>query len=83
MAISAPGGAGSLWRRALWNMRWPAVFICGPILGLVMVNLFFGLPAHLWLVAVGFLALVLVLFVILVRGEVQRLRRMPRSNPNG
>lgn len=67
--------ARSLWARALWNMRWPAVYICGPVLGLVMVNLFFGLPGHLWFVAAGFFGFSVVLFGILVHGEVQRLRR--------
>lgn len=60
--------------QALWNMRWPAVFICGPLLGVIMIELLFGLPQHLWLPAAGFFIFSLVLFSILVRGELRRIR---------
>lgn len=65
--------------QALWNMRLPALIICGPLLGLVMLDLFFGLPNKLWLLAAGFFIFSLVLFGILVRGEIHRLRRTTRS----
>lgn len=73
------GSGGRLWAVALWHMRWPAVFICGPVLGLVMVNTFFGLPGPLWLVAAGYFLFSLMLFTILVRGEVRRLRQLERA----
>jgi hypothetical protein len=64
-----------LWLVALWHMRWPAVYICGPVVGLVLVNLFFGLPDHLWFLAAGFFGFSAILYAILVRGEIRRLRR--------
>lgn len=65
--------------KAAWNMRLPAVFICGPVLGLIMIEITFGLPDRLWLPAAGFLALSLVLFGVLVRGEIKRIRRSGRA----
>lgn len=62
--------------QALWNMRWPAVYLCGPVAGLLLIDLFFGLPGKLWLLAAGFFIFSLMLFGILLRGETQRLRRM-------
>lgn len=64
---------------ALRNMRWPAVFIGTPLLGLVLIELTFGLPRQLLLPAAAFLVLNLVLFAMLVRGEVKRIRRAARS----
>lgn len=60
--------------QAAWNMRWPAVFLCGPVLGVLMIESFFGLPRQLWLPAVGFFVFSLALFGILVRGEIRRIR---------
>lgn len=65
--------------RALWNMRWAAVFVGTPPLALVMIELTFGLPRHLVLLAAGFLLLSLLLFTMLVRGEIKRIRRAGRS----
>lgn len=61
--------------RALWNLVWPALFICGPLVGLVMLDVFFGLPGQLWFVGGGFFVFSLFLFGILLRGEIRRLRR--------
>lgn len=66
---SAPAGA-----RALWNLRWPAAYLCGPVIGVLLVNLLFGLPSRLWLLAGGFFIFSLLLFGILLRGEIRRLR---------
>ncbi|WP_162622872.1 hypothetical protein [Salinisphaera orenii] len=66
---------GSPVRQALWNMRLPAVFILGPLVGLFMVSLIFGLSGQLWLLGLGFFAFSCVLFGILVNGEIKRLRR--------
>lgn len=64
-----PAGA-----QALWNLRWPALYLCGPVLGVLLVNLWFGLPGKLWPMAGGFLIFSLVLFGILIRGETRRVR---------
>lgn len=71
--------ARQLWLQALWHMRWPAVFVCGPVAGLLMVNLFFGLPGHLWFLGAGFFTFSVILLFVLVRGEVSRLRRLDAS----
>lgn len=64
--------------QALWNMRWPAAILCGPMLGVLLVALWFGLPDRLWPLAGGFFLFSLVLFGILVRGEIQRVRSVTR-----
>lgn len=66
--------------QALWNMRWAALFIGTPLFALVMIELTFGLPQQLLLPAAAFLALNLVLFALLVRGEVKRIRRAKQSH---
>lgn len=60
--------------QALWNLRWPALYLCGPLVGVVLVDVFFGLPGRLWLLAGGFFMFSLLLFGILMRGETRRLR---------
>lgn len=65
--------------RALWNVRWPALFIGAPLLGLVMIELIFGLPQLLLLPAAAFLVLNLVLFAVLLRSEFKRIRRAAQS----
>lgn len=64
--------------QALWNMRWPALYLCGPVVGLLLIDLLFGLPGRLWLLAAGFFLFSLLLFGILIRGETRRLRAAPR-----
>lgn len=65
--------------QAIWNMRWPAVFICGPMFGLIMVAGIFGLPRPLWLLGGGFFLFSCLLFAVLVNGEVRHLRRRESS----
>lgn len=65
--------------RAIWNARWPAVFIGAPLLGLLMIELIFGLPQQLLLPAAAVLVVNLVLFAVLVRGEFKRIRRAAQS----
>jgi hypothetical protein len=65
-------------RQALWNLRWPGLVVLGPMGSLVLINLFFGLPGQLWLLAGGFFLFSLVLFGILVRGEYKQLRQPVR-----
>lgn len=59
---------------ALWNLRWPAVYLCGPVVGVLLVHLLFGLPGALWLLAGVFFLFSLLLFGILLRGETRRIR---------
>ncbi|MDA3922809.1 MAG: hypothetical protein PF501_19335 [Salinisphaera sp.] len=61
--------------RALWNMRLPALIVCAPVAGLCLLDLFYGLPSKLWLLAGGFFVFSLVLLGTLVRGEARRLRQ--------
>lgn len=68
---SRPHSATTL---ALWNLRWPAVYLCGPVVGVLLVHLWFGLPGGLWLLAGVFFLFSLLLFGILLRGETRRLR---------
>lgn len=79
--MDGPSANGVPWPalQALWNMRLPALIICGPLLGLVMLDLFYGLPGKLWLLAGGFFVFSLFLFAILVRGEIHRLRHTTRN----
>lgn len=66
--------------QALWNMRLPALYTCGPPVGVILIDLFFGLPNRLWFLAGGFFIFSLVLFAVLVRGESRRLRQAMRRN---
>jgi|GEM_PF-3127242 len=65
--------------QAFWNMRWPAAFLCGPLVGLVMIKFIYGLPGRLWFLAGGFFLFSCVLFGILVQGEARRLQRRDPS----
>ena len=71
---SIPAGA-----QALWNLRWPAVYLSGPVLGVLLINLWFGLPNQLWFVAAIFFVFSLVLFGVLIRAEIRQVRSMPRQ----
>ena len=61
--------------RALWNLRLLALFIVGPVAGVLLGNLIFATPPTLRWAALGVFALSLALFGVLVRGEVGRLAR--------
>ena len=65
--------------QALWNLRWPAVYLCGPLLGVVLINLWFGLPDKLWSIAAIFFVFSLVLFGVLMRAEIRQVRSMTRQ----
>jgi len=54
---------------ALWNLRWMSLFMVGPALGIVLVDMIFGLPVLLWWSAGGMTALMLGIFTSLVLKE--------------
>lgn len=58
--------------QAFWNMRWPTLYLCSPLLGILLVNLWFGVPSGLWLMAGGFFIFSLMLLGILIRAEMRR-----------
>lgn len=62
-------------QQALWNLRWLSLFIIGPSIGTGLVDLIFGLPPTLVLLACGMFAFTLILFGILVVGEYRRLKQ--------
>jgi hypothetical protein len=55
--------------QALWNLRWISLFMVGPALGIVLVDLIFGLPAFLWWSAGAMSLLMLGIFMSLVLKE--------------
>lgn len=65
--------------QSLWNLRWPAVYLCGPVLGVLLINLWFGLPSKLWFVAALFFVFSLLLFGVLMRAEIRQVRSMTRQ----
>lgn len=60
--------------QALWNQRLAGLLILSPALGVVLVELIFGLPRDLQLMAAGMLILTVGLFSILLGGEYRALR---------
>lgn len=60
--------------QALWNQRLAGLFILSPALGVVLVELIFGLSQDLQLMAAGMLILSIALFGILLGGEYRALR---------
>lgn len=59
-------------------MRWAGLYLCGPVVGLLMVDMLLGLPGRLWLLAALFFTFSLVLFGILIRGETRRIQGAAR-----
>lgn len=59
-------------------MRLAALIICAPVIGLCLLDLFYGLPGKLWLLAGGFFIFSLMLLGVLVRGEARRIRQTTR-----
>jgi hypothetical protein len=64
--------------QACWNLRLAALFAAGPIAGLVLLALTFGMTIAMQRMAIGMAAFSLVLFGILIKGEYDRLARRPR-----
>lgn len=71
-------------RLALRHLALPAVFIVGPVTGLVLIEAIFGLPPVLWYAAGPYLLLGLAMLGLLLRGEYQRLtaRAGERNRPS-
>lgn len=60
--------------RALWNLRWLGLFAIGPVTGVVLLDLVFGLPGQLIPLAGGGMLLMIFLFAFLFASEYRRLR---------
>lgn len=54
---------------ALWRLRALSLFMLGPAIGIVLVQLIFGLPTALWWSAGAMSLLMMALFLILVLKE--------------
>ncbi len=63
---------------ALWNMRLLGLFLVGPLAGIVIAGLTFGLPPALRWTALAMVLFCLALFGLLVRGEYGRISRAAR-----
>ena len=66
--------------RAVWNLRALALFLLGPVVGVILGAVVFGMPEALVRVAAGMFLFSLAMLAILVRGERRRLMR-PRRPP--
>jgi positive regulator of sigma E activity len=62
-------------RLACWNVRSASLFMIGPIAGLLLLALTFGVLAGMQRIAFGMVAFSLALFGILIKGEYNRLSR--------
>ena len=65
-------------RLACWNMRYAGLFVAGPIAGLVLLAVIFGMSLGMQRMALGMVVFTAALFGILVKGEYDRLSRPPR-----
>ena len=63
---------------ACWNLRLASLFMGGPIAGLVLLALIFGMSGTMRTMALGMIVFSLALFAILIKGEYDRLTRLPR-----
>ncbi len=62
-------------REALQREWLLSVFLFGPVAGVFLVNLIFGMPTFLWWTALGVLIFSCLIMGILVRNDLQRLQR--------
>ena len=65
-------------RSACWNLRFAGLFMAGPIAGLVLLAITFGMSIGMQRMAFGMVAFSLALYGILIKGEYDRLSRRPR-----
>ena len=66
-------------RCACWNLRLAALFMAGPIAGLVLLAVTFGMSVGMQRMALGMVVFSLALYGILIKGEYDRLLRQPRQ----
>ncbi|WP_428394526.1 hypothetical protein [Lichenicoccus sp.] len=65
--------------RVLWNLRLLGLFLIGPVVGVLLGGVIFGLPDDLrWAAVIAFLVS-LSLFGMLAKGEWRRLSRSGRA----
>ena len=62
-------------RLACWNLRIAGLFMVGPVAGLVLLAIIFGLSVGMQRLALGMMVFSLLLFGILIKGEYDRLAR--------
>ncbi len=62
-------------RLACWNLRGAGLFLAGPIAGLALLALTFGMNAGMQRIAFGMVVFSLALFGILIKGEYNLLSR--------
>lgn len=64
-------------RRVLWNLRGLALFLIGPVAGILLADAIFGLPRNLLIAAAVMFGFSLLTFGLLIRGEWRRLPHGP------
>ncbi len=64
--------------QAAWNLRGLGLFLAGPIVGVLLVGLTFGLPVPLRVAAGALLLFDLAIGAALVKGEAARLSGRPQ-----
>lgn len=65
-------------RLACWNMRFAGLFAAGPVAGLLLLAVTFGMSLGMQRMALGMVVFTAALFGLLVKGEYDRLPRAPR-----
>ena len=65
-------------RLACWNLRYAGLFLAGPVGGLLLLPLVFGITIGMVRIALGMVVFTVALFGILIKGEYDRLSRLPR-----
>ena len=73
---------GNVALRAAWNLRVLALFLLGPVVGVILGSTVFGMPEGLIRIAAVVFLFSLAMFGVLVRGEWRRLVS-PRRPPVG
>jgi hypothetical protein len=61
--------------RALWNMRLPSLLLLGPALGVLLVDMIFGLPFELRMAAGMMMVVSILLFGVLFNAERRQISR--------
>lgn len=61
--------------QAAWNLRLFGLFMIGPIIGVALVSLIFDMSLGLRIAAAGMFGFTLLLYSVLLRAELRRLRQ--------